>query len=150
MFRRTLACALVASFLTVVGFVGPAAQAGPTTQSTTCHARLLLVLQPGLLNGPESPQQIHWSGRLRHCVGGGVTGAKVVRRINGGTANCSQGLLDTFFTLKWNTGERSKIGGEVELSTGQWDGSVVSGKCANEGVEALVRFTFLNGKCADS
>jgi hypothetical protein len=132
--------------LLTVAFVGPVAQAGTRTQSTTCNLNTTVNFSPGL-GLSQSQQTVTAHGKLTHCNGGGVTKAKF-KGSGGGNLSCTSGTGTATLKLKWNTGEKSKVSLTIDLGSQTLSGSVVSGKFAGEDITVSnVTFTILSGDC---
>jgi hypothetical protein len=139
------------SFVVVVGVVlslagaGSAAQAGTLAQSTSCSLTSVVTFSPGLTLS-EQFQTVGVRGKLNSCNGGGVASAKVKGK-GSGSLSCTSGTATAKLTLKWNTGETSKVKVTIDVSASTFAGKVKSGKFAGEAVTASVSVSPIDGDC---
>jgi hypothetical protein len=143
--RRLLSIGLVLGVVLSLGFVGGPAQARTLAQSTSCSLTSVVTFSPGLTFS-ESFQTIGVNGNLSSCTGGGVASAKV-KGTGSGSLSCTSGKASAKLTLKWNTGEKSKVKVTIDVSSGTFSGKVKSGKFAGEDVSATVSVSPIDGDC---
>jgi hypothetical protein len=143
--RRMRSIGLVVGMVLSLGFVAGSAQARTLAQFTSCSLTSVVTFSPGLTLG-EQFQAVGVNGKLSSCQGGGVASAKV-KGTGSGSLSCTSGKASARLTLKWNTGETSKVKVTIDVSSSTFAGKVKSGKFAGEDVTASVSVSPINGDC---
>jgi hypothetical protein len=143
--RRFLSIGLAVGIMASLALVGGPAQARTLAQSTSCSLTSVVTFSPGLTLS-EQFQTVGVKGNLTGCDGGGVTSAKVKGK-GSGTLSCTSGQATAKLTLKWNTGEKSKLKVTIDVDSSTFTGTVKSGKFAGEDVTASVSVSPIDGDC---
>jgi hypothetical protein len=143
MLRRLIAVTVLVGSVAVGGATTPAWS--HTADQTTCDASLQVLFRPGLTFS-ETSQQIRAKGSLSNCVGGGVLSATATGN-GSGSLSCTSGTATANASVRWNTGQVSKIQFFMDVSNGSVTGTVVSGLFAGEDVTGSLTITPVQGDC---